>query len=198
MKTTLKKFIAILLLSVLGFASLPAQTNLPEAVELSAKDSAEIMKKKLEIEREITRTKLDIEKEITKTKLDIEKQLALNQQDAVKMMVHDLAWNSWVLFAIAAVFFAQLKARMRHETIRQMIEKGVPLSPELLQGLKGRSRLGARSSYDQHGYLFWGVILLAVGIGLLLVSGKVGWIVLLVGIAELILWNVDRNSQNNG
>ena len=187
MKTTLRKFITILSLAVLGIASLPAQTNLPEAVELSAKDSAEITKRKLEIEREIT-----------KTKLDIQKQLALNQQDALKMMVHDLAWNSWVLFAIAAVFFAYLKTRMRHETIRQMIEKGVPVSPELIQGLKGRSRLGGRSSYDQHGYLFWGVILLAVGIGLLLVSGKAGWIVLLIGVAELILWVVDRASQSNG
>src|SRR5215471_13410639 len=105
MKTTLRKFIAILSLSVLGFAALPAQTNFPEAAELSAKDSVEIAKKKLELEKDIT----------------------VNRDDARKMMVHDLAWNSWVLFAIAALYFGHLKARMRFDVIRQMVEKGVPL-----------------------------------------------------------------------
>ena len=175
MKTTLRKFIVILSLAVIGLASMPARANLPEA-ELPAKDSAEI----------------------TRQKLDIEKQITLNQQDAVKMMVHDLAWNSWVLFAVAAVWFGHLKARMRHETIRQMVDKGVPITPEVLQELKSRLRSGTRSSYDRHGYLFWGVILLAVGIGVLMVSGKAGWIVLLIGVAELILWAVDQASQKNG
>jgi hypothetical protein len=124
-----------------------------------------------------------------------------NRVDSHKMIVHDLAWNSWVLFAISIYFFGYLKDRRRHETIRMMIEKGTPITPEILDGLRKKSRFGARA-YDPQGYLCWGITEVLVGIGLMIAfphnggAHAAGWIVLAVGIANLVLWFIDRAHSN--
>ena len=173
MKTALKKIFALGLLCAVAFLPLHAQTN--DSDEPSTKSLVELEKKKIENEKDIAESRID----------------------AQRLMVHDLAWNSWVLFAIAALVFGSVKNKRRHETIRLMVEKGTPLSPEVLGALQGRSRLRVRANYDKQGYLSWGLTLVAVGVGLLIISGKVGWIVLLIGVVDLILWAMDRGSSNN-
>jgi hypothetical protein len=174
MKLKLKIFLmAFGLLLTTGWLS--AQTNSPAPSVLSDKSTVDIERAKIEAERNVN----------------------LNAQDSKKMMVHDLAWNSWVVFAIAALCFGHLKSRMRFNTIRFLVEKGVPLTPELIESLKNKSRLSVKTKYDGHGYLSWGIILLAAGIGLWFAAGKAGLIVLFVGAANLVLWTVDRMCQKN-
>lgn len=79
-KNTLKKFLAITLLSALAVASLPAQTNFPGFGGMSGKDKVEIEKAKIEAKTDIAQRKLDDEKSIRE-----------NRKSARKMMVHDLA-----------------------------------------------------------------------------------------------------------
>ena len=170
----------------------------------------DLEKTRLDKEKDVEKTRLDNDKDIEKTKLDNDKQVVINRDDGHKAMMqnltdvlHDLAWNSWVLFAISIFFFGYLRDRRRHETIRMMIEKGTPITPEVLDGLRKKPRLGARA-YDPQGYLCWGITEVLVAAGLMIafphVAGARGaaWIVLAVGVANLILWVIDRANSNSG
>jgi hypothetical protein len=89
------------------------------------------------------------------------------------------------------------KERLRHETIRQALEKGQPLPPELIEGkVRNHPRDDRRS----------GMIAIAVGIGLFVllreVAGHDGveWVGLipgLVGVALLLNWALERGGKND-
>ena len=80
--------------------------------------------------------------------------------------------------------------KMQHETMRAMIEKGVPIPPELLtkpnQDSPSQDR-PARVRNDLRG----GLILVGVGAGLLMLAGKVGWILVFIGAARLVVWLIE-------
>ena len=189
MKNTLKKFLAVALLFALAVAPLPAQTNPPVGGVLSGKDLTAIQVAKIKAETDIAQRKLDDDKSIIE-----------NRESAHKMMVHDLAWNSWVLAVVGGIFlcgfFKTKRNKQTQETVRLMVEKGSPVTPEIITALKSKDRSGSR--IDPYGHLAWGLILLAVGGGLLVMCVKAGWIVLLIGGAFLILWIVERLSSNSG
>jgi len=205
MRTILNKFAAAALLSLLAISPLLAQNTTPIEVDTNktAAASEAVQKQKLEIDKDLEKTRMDNEKDLEKTRLDNEKQMANSRSDNHRSIVHDLAWNSWVIFVIAIFFFGNLKDKRRHETIRLMIEKGTPMTPELLDGLRKKSRLG-RSAYDPNGYLCWGITETLVAIALMISlhhveGGRIaGWIVLAVGVANLILWFIDRAHSNGG
>ena len=94
--------------------------------------------------------------------------------------------------AIVALFVAlrHRRNRMMHETLRAMIEKGVPIPPELLAG-GGAVRAGASNGA---GYgnrdLRWGLVLIALGVGVGVMAGKLGLIPFFIGVALLIVWLV--------
>lgn len=189
MKNTIKKLLAVALLSALAICSLPAQTNPPVGGVLSGKDLTAIQVAKIKAETDIAQRKLDDDKSIIE-----------NRESAHKMMVHDLAWNSWVLAVVGGIFlcgfFKTKRNKQTQETVRLMVEKGSPVTPEIITALKSKDRSGSR--IDPYGHLAWGLILLAVGGGLLVMCVKAGWIVLLIGGAFLILWIVERLSSNSG
>src|SRR6185312_15030247 len=110
----------------------------------------------------------------------------------------------WVVFAIVfgvgGLWLDNLRDKRRHETIRVMIEKGTPVTPDLLDGLRKKSRFG-KHTYDPQGYLCWGITEVLVAVALLLAYSSggahtAGWIVLAVGAANLILWFIDRAHSN--
>jgi hypothetical protein len=92
--------------------------------------------------------------------------------------------------AIVALFVAlrHRRNRMLHETLRAMVEKGVPIPPELLSG--GGATLAGASYGAGYGYrdLRWGLVLIALGVGVYLMVGKIGLIPLFIGVALLIVW----------
>lgn len=212
MRTILNKLAIAALLSLLAISPLWAQN--PASIEADTNKlgansgGAEILqspealqKEKLEIDKALERTRLDNEKDLEKTRLDNEKQMANSRSDNHRSIIHDLAWNSWVIFVIAMFFFGYLKDKRRHETIRLMIEKGTPMTPELLEGLRKKPR--ARASYDPYGHLCWGITTTLVA-GALMIAFPWGpgrtaaWIVLAVGLANLILWLIDKAYSNSG
>jgi len=103
--------------------------------------------------------------------------------------------------AIVALFVAlrHRRNRMMHETLRAMIEKGVPIPPELLAG-GGAARVGVSNGA---GYgnrdLRWGLVLIALGVGVGLMAGKLGLIPFFIGVALLIVWliGVITNRRKN-
>jgi hypothetical protein len=111
--------------------------------------------------------------------------------------------RSWIFFPVGlyavpvvilavVLFFKHRRLRMLHETLRAMIEKGIPVTPEVIAALKLQSNpRGQRMCY-----LLPGLIFLAVGIGLMVNSGRGGLIPLLIGVAFLIVWQVDKRSTD--
>jgi hypothetical protein len=127
---------------------------------------------------------------------------------------HDnMVWSSIVaivgsfgmpVFIIAIIFYTKHRRnRMAHETLRMMIEKGTPITPELVATLRGDScggfsgdRFGRRRS----GRLLPGLVMIGVGTALLIgdhAQGKGGWIVLFIGVAFLVVWAVEGKNQDN-
>ena len=115
-------------------------------------------------------------------------------------------------------YFRHRQIKMVHETVRTMIEKGIPVTPEILASLRGKHSYDEYFSgkqvpgnpFDQvfpqrpkarNRRLLPGLIL--TGIGLALIGGlpehsKIGgWIVFFMGLAFLIVWLVDRNEAAN-
>ena len=188
-------------------AEAPADSKPTEVERRMALDKLEADAKKGELDRRMALDKLETEKTVALNKTDAEKAIALNKTDSEKAiainltdkrwhMIHDLAWNSWVLVVIAYFGFSYLKSRRRHETIRLMVEKGIPVTPEILAGLRQRER-GQGPSYDRSGYLRWGIMLGIIGLGVLIVAGKAGWIVILIGVGHLILWVIELASRGS-
>jgi hypothetical protein len=105
----------------------------------------------------------------------------------------------FVLGVLAIVFVNKYKTRkLKHETIRLMVEKGQPIPSELLTG----DRDPFAKKHDDRKT---GLILIAVGIGLYFFfanfSGMdkgLAWVALipgLIGLALLLNWWLDRKNQ---
>lgn len=98
---------------------------------------------------------------------------------------------------VAIVFYARhRRLKMHHETIRAMIDKGMPIPPEMAAGTRSDLLLGNTDTRPARGDFRSGLILVAVGAALLMIAGKVGWILVFIGAARLIFWLVeDRNPK---
>ena len=78
------------------------------------------------------------------------------------------------------------RSKRLHETLRTMIDKGIPIPPEFF-GPKSW-----RSGNDLRIGLFW----VGLGIGFTIIGGKVGFILLFMGLAFLIIWLVERKNKS--
>jgi len=107
-----------------------------------------------------------------------------------------------VAIVALAGYFAHRRNKMAHETLRAMIDKGVPITPELVAELKSRRSYVAVTGPSRSGRLLPGLVLAGIGTALLLAGHggdqKGGWIVLFIGIAFLLVWVVERKHQNGG
>lgn len=87
------------------------------------------------------------------------------------------------------VFLRHRRNRMLHETLRAMVEKGVPIPPELIArgGLASTALSEVRPGYRD---LRWGLVLVALGGGLFIVAGKFAFIPLFIGAALIAVWAI--------
>jgi len=120
----------------------------------------------------------------------------MNSQPLIFSLLHLglLGDGGWIVpVAIVAIVFYTIhrRNRMTHETLRAMIDKGVPITPEVVASIKPHSGVSERSRRD----LRSGIILTAIGVGLLLFIGKPGYIVLFLGVAFLVLAAVDKQKD---
>jgi hypothetical protein len=95
------------------------------------------------------------------------------------------------------LFVRHRRNRMLHETIRAMVEKGVPIPPELIAG--GGATLGSTPHPARRGNndLRSGLILIAVGAGVMMIAGKWGSIPLLIGVAMIVAWLIGNKMKSN-
>ena len=64
------------------------------------------------------------------------------------------------MYRPVAVPNSEAELAVMQETVRLMLEKGAPVTPEIITALKSKDR--ARTGVDPFGYLAWGLILTAV------------------------------------
>ena len=99
-----------------------------------------------------------------------------------------------------AGYFAHRRNKITHETIRAMIDKGVPMTPELVAELRSSRPHGSRSYGSGSGRLLPGLVCIGVGTALLIAGhaeSRGGLIVLFIGLAFLITWVVEQKSSGN-
>lgn len=112
------------------------------------------------------------------------------------------------LAIIALVFyFRHRQNQMMHETVRAMIDKGIPITPEVLAGLNARNRrMNSQGRLDcgrpRNRHLLPGLILTGLGLALTGLhpwhAGTGGKIILFIGLAFLVVWLVERFQNGNG
>ena len=102
-----------------------------------------------------------------------------------------------VLIVAVILYFGFSKTRMKHRTIRMLVEKGQPIPPELLAPPAPTVR--------QRSDMRRGVVLLMVGLGIMLFIGAAsdweggGWalgiIPFLIGAGYLLVWKLDSKKD---
>ncbi|MFM2295763.1 MAG: hypothetical protein RLZZ350_2176 [Verrucomicrobiota bacterium] len=108
-----------------------------------------------------------------------------------------------VVAIIAIIAFTRHRRhKMANETLRAMIEKGMPITPEVIDSLKAKRSWqgGSNSGYrQQRNDTRSGIILTGIGAGLVMLCGKPGWIVLFLGVAFLVigLLKLDKGNDHN-
>ncbi|HEY4417840.1 MAG TPA: DUF6249 domain-containing protein [Verrucomicrobiae bacterium] len=89
-------------------------------------------------------------------------------------------------------YFRLRRNKMLHETLRAMIDKGVPIPPELLS--KSIYSQGRRPRNDRR----TGLILIGLGSGLaIFTSHRVGFIILFMGAAFLLVSLLEKKNKND-
>ena len=98
---------------------------------------------------------------------------------------------------IVIVFYARNRRfKMHQETIRAMIEKGIPIPPEMAAGPRSDLPMGKTEPQRARSDLRGGLILIAVGAGLLMIHCKPGWILVFIGGARLVFWLIEDRKRN--
>jgi hypothetical protein len=98
--------------------------------------------------------------------------------------------------AVFALFFyfRHRRHQILHETLRTMIEKGVPIPPELLSRPQENAPPRIRNDFRT------GLILVCVGLALMMITTyhmpNFGLIPFLIGIAFLIAWKVEQKKKD--
>jgi hypothetical protein len=105
-----------------------------------------------------------------------------------------------VLIILIVFYTKHRRNKMAHETLRAMIDKGMPITPELVAEIRNKGP-SAGGFYPQRGNrLFPGLVLVGIGAALLLAGHddtKGGLIVLFIGLAFLVVWAVEHKNPNN-
>jgi hypothetical protein len=97
-------------------------------------------------------------------------------------------------------YFRHRRNSMLHETLRAMVEKGVPIPPELLAG--GGAALANNFNAARRGItdLRNGLILIGVGAGIMALGSeagfaKLGLIPLFIGVAMIVAWLIGNKMK---
>jgi len=96
------------------------------------------------------------------------------------------------------------RSKLTNETLRALIDKGQPLTPELVDGLKQLHSRNVRSGLSRRQFvdLRAGLVLVAVGGGVWWMGVRAGVVILLVGVALLVCaaiaawWQAKSNNKS--
>jgi hypothetical protein len=104
-----------------------------------------------------------------------------------------------VMIVAIILYFKHRRNKLAHETIRAMIDKGMPITPELVAQIRGKGWRDGKG-YGGSGRLLPGLVLAGIGTALLITGSRHsigGWIVLFIGVAFLVVWAMEWKNQSN-
>ncbi|MGD0059138.1 MAG: DUF6249 domain-containing protein [Verrucomicrobiia bacterium] len=137
--------------------------------------------------------------------VDVELPSYLRHREGMRNVMGIVSILSPFVMVVAIValagYFGHRRTKLAHETIRAMIEKGMPVTPELVAELRSRRPPGIAQNLTRKSGLFPGLVLAGIGAALLIAGHggdkKGGWIVLFIGVAFLVTWLVEWQHQKN-
>jgi hypothetical protein len=94
------------------------------------------------------------------------------------------------------IYFRHRKNQMLHETVRAMVEKGVPIPPEMFQKTEHEFMEHDKPKQPRND-LRVGLIFIGVGIGMVILAGKTGFIILFMGVAFVAASFLDKKNKND-
>lgn len=94
-----------------------------------------------------------------------------------------------------ALYFRHRKNKMLHETVRTMVDKGVPIPPEMFKSDENASPFAGGTKCPRNDFRK-GLILLGVGLGVVILAGKVGYIILFLGAAFVVASLFEKKGDN--
>jgi hypothetical protein len=94
------------------------------------------------------------------------------------------------------LYFRHRKNIVLHETVRTMVDKGVPIPPEMFQKTEpGFMEQG--SANRPRNDLRKGLMLVGIGIGMVILAGKVGYIILFMGVAFVAVSFFEKKDKDD-
>jgi len=104
-----------------------------------------------------------------------------------------------IVVVTLALYFRHRRNKMLHETVRAMVEKGVPVPPEMFKHAGSESPLFAGHAKRPRNDLRTALIFIGLGVGLaIFMNNKAGFVVLFVGLAFLAASFFEKNNKNDG
>ncbi len=95
-----------------------------------------------------------------------------------------------------AFYFRHRKNQMLHETVRTMVEKGVPIPPEMFQKTEHEFMEHDKPRRPRND-LRNGLLFVGIGIGMVLLAGKVGYIILFMGVAFVVTSFLENKNKSD-
>jgi hypothetical protein len=97
-----------------------------------------------------------------------------------------------------SLYFQHRKNVALQETVRTMVEKGVPIPPELFQKQDGKPNDFLNRPRPPRNDLRTGLILTGFGLGLIFFIGKSGCIFLFLGVAFIVIAALEKKDKQPG
>jgi hypothetical protein len=121
----------------------------------------------------------------------------IKQSLAIMIPIIAIVMGCSIPIAIVALslYFRHRKNIVLHETVRTMVEKGVPIPPEMFKNTGTECTDSGRADRPRND-LRKGLILLGIGIGVVMLAGKAGYIILFLGVAFVVASFFEKNSDN--
>lgn len=212
MKITSKKILSALLLLAIATSPLHAQTN--EPAESEDTNTVAVVTNVPVVTKAKTTKKNSDSVRIDQTGVHIggADPVDINFPPGVFANRQSFLMNLIPIVAILMVFgmpiaivgmffyFRHRKTRMLHETLRAMVEKGIPIPPELFSGppnVRGTNLPMPPIIHREKKDLRNGVILIGVGAGVTAVAGKAGLIILFIGVAMVVVGLIEKKDKSN-
>jgi hypothetical protein len=194
MKTALIKFLAAIFIFTLAAMPLRAQTNTPaEAGMTNAAVTNTISQAPIDNSQAAQSPSVRADApSFHMNGEDIKQSLAV----MIPIIAIVMGCSIPIVIVGLGLYFRHRKNIVLHETVRTMVDKGVPIPPEMFKSDENASPF-ARGTKRPRNDLRTGLIMTCMGVGMVLFIGKSGCIILFLGVAFLLIASFEKKNKND-
>jgi hypothetical protein len=194
MKTTSQIFFATILLCT--FAALPLQAQTSTAAETGMTNS--------EVTNTVSQAKAGDSQGVRSPDIRVDApSFHINGEDikqslAVMIPIIAIVMGCSIPIVIVGLqlYFRHRQNIVLHETLRTMVDKGVPIPPEMFKKTE-RECMEHDKPRRPRNDLRNGLVFLGMGIGIVMVAGKAGYIILFMGVAFVVASLLEKKDKND-